>query len=87
MLVLMVFNYIMGMPVFSFIFRMNVCMGMYVLVFVGVNQISMLVLMSMNVYMFVSVLQCDGIFDHQDCSSNHDQKPEIKLKPRCFLQE
>ena len=65
-------------------------MGMQVGVFMGmgvsVNQISMTVFVRMGVFVFMRMLQTDGIFYHDHRTCDHNCHGNIKLYGRSFPQ-
>lgn len=53
------------------ILAVNVDMGMYMGVLMGMDFITMGMFVSMRVYMLVGMLQLDGVLNHKICAYNH----------------
>lgn len=63
---------------------MHMEMQVYMVMAAGIHYITMHVLMSMDILMFVIMLKLYGIFHHQICAHNHDNERNIKLNFRLF---
>ena len=87
MFVSMFFNDLVSMSVFTFIFHMNMSVRMYMFVFMSMNQFPVFMFMSMHMYMFMGMLSFNGVFNHKNCSNDHDEKSHIELKSWNFSKQ
>ena len=60
------------MAVGSFVFSVNVVMGVGVAVFVGVSHAAMTMFVRVQMGMLMIVLQRNGILDQQYCGDDHE---------------
>lgn len=68
-----------GMIVRGFILSVDMGMGVNVLVFMAMHQISMPVFVSVDVAVLVGMLKSDGIYDHQYGGGNHNDQTDVEL--------
>ena len=76
-----------GVSVGAFVFAVGVGMAVNMLVFMGVNQFSVLMFMGMDMVMLVSMLQGDGVFYHQHGSCDHDCQTNIELHAGSLVEQ
>ena len=78
---------VVGMVVDGFMLTVNVCMGVAMRMHMGVYQISMPVLVVVNMVMFMGVLQTDGILDHKNSCKDHNDQTYIELNAGTLAQQ
>lgn len=78
-------NQLMLMAMFFTISGMCMEMCMNMCMFMGVHDITVAMFVSMGVFMFVRMLQFNGIFYHEIGADNHNDKCHIKLYARPFI--
>ena len=78
----MILHLTVDMAVDRFLFAMGMGMAVDVLMFVGVNQFSMAMLMRVNMVVPVGMLQGDGVLHQQYRCAGHNHQSHIKLYTR-----
>ena len=78
---------VVGMVMEGFILTVNVGVEVAMFMDMGVNQISMTVLVGMHMGMFMGMLQADGVFHHQNSCNNHDGESYIELNAGSLVQQ
>ena len=69
------------------ILAVSMDMGMDVRVFVGMDSITMPVLVGVGVHVFMGVLQRNGVLDHEITADDHNCQRNIELDCRPFTQK
>ena len=84
---LLLIGSLVGVVVVGFVSGMDMGMGVDMLVGMGMDQLAMAVDMGVGMGMFVGMLQPDGVLDHQNRGSDHDDQPHIKLDTGLLVQQ
>lgn len=84
---IMVILFLVGMGMDRLICTVGVRMRVNMCMFMGMDQFSVGMLVGMGVDMFMGVLKCDCILNHQHRRCHHNGKSQVELQSRPFFQQ